>query len=72
MNPRMKRARQIMESEGHTSQVFRGLKKLDTPIIDRMNVYYNYTRPHGSLKVRTPDEAPMIEVDGKNRCLTLI
>jgi hypothetical protein len=28
-------------------KVFRGLKKMDTPILDGMKVYYNYTKKHG-------------------------
>ena len=30
-------------------KVFRGLKKFDTPIIDGMKTYYNYTKPHSGL-----------------------
>ena len=53
-------------------KVFRGLKKLDTPIIDGMKAYYNFTKKHGSLKGKTPAEQAMIEVDGKNKWITLI
>ena len=48
-------------------KVFRGLKKIDTPIIDGMKTYYNFTKKHGALKGKTPAESAMIEVDGKNR-----
>ena len=34
-------------------KVFRGLKKFDTPLIDRRKVYYNFTKKHGSLKDKT-------------------
>ena len=30
-------------------KVYRGLKKMDTPIIDDMRVYYNFTKKHGGL-----------------------
>ena len=35
-------------------KVFRGLKKMDTAIIDGMRVYYNFTKKHGALKGKTP------------------
>ena len=53
-------------------KVFRGLKKLDTPLIDGLKAYYNFTKKHGSLKGRTPAEEALIEVDGKNKWITLI
>ena len=53
-------------------KVFRGLKKIDTPIIDGMKTYYNFTKKHGALKGKTPAEQAMIKVDGKNKWITLI
>ena len=53
-------------------KVFRGLKKFDTSLIDGMKAYYNFTKKHGSLKGKTPVEQVMIEVDGKNKWITLI
>ena len=53
-------------------KVFRGLKKFDTPLIDGLKAYYNFTKKHGSLKGRTPAEEALIEVDGKNKWITLI
>ena len=53
-------------------KVFRGLKKMDTPILDGMRVYYNFTKKHGALKGRTPAQASMIEVDGANKWKTII
>ena len=53
-------------------KVFRGLKKKDTPILDGMKVYYNFTKKHGALKGMTPSESAMIKVDGKNRWKTII
>lgn len=53
-------------------KVFRGLKKFDTPLIDGMKAYYNFTKKHGSLRGKTPAEEDMIEVDGKNKWITLI
>ena len=48
-------------------KVFRGPKKFDTPIITGMQAYYNYTKKHGSLKGKTPAEAALIKVDGRNK-----
>ena len=53
-------------------KVFRGLKKMNTPIIEGMRVYYNFTKKHGSLKGQTPAERALIKVDGKNKWKTII
>ena len=53
-------------------KVFRGLKKFDTPLIDGLKAYYNFTKKHGSLNGKTPAEQALIEVDGKNKWITLI
>ena len=53
-------------------KVFRGLKKMDTPILDGMRVYYNFTKKHGSLNDKTPAEIALINVDGKNKWRTII
>ncbi len=53
-------------------KVFRGLKKMDTAILDGMRVYYNYTKKHSALKGKTPAEASLIEVDGVNKWKTII
>jgi len=53
-------------------KVFRGLKKMDTPIIEGMRVYYNFTKKHGALKGRTPSQEALIEIDGFNKWKTII
>ena len=53
-------------------KVFRGLKKMDTPVLDGMRVYYNFTKKHGALEGKTPAEVSLIEVDGKNKWKTII
>lgn len=53
-------------------KVFRGLKKMDTPILDGLKAYYNFTKKHGALKGKTPSESALIEVDGKNKWKTII
>ena len=34
-------------------KVFRDLKRFDTPLIDGLKAYYNFTKKRGSLKGRT-------------------
>ena len=53
-------------------KVFRGLKRMDTEILNGMRVYYNFTKKHGSLKGKTPAEEAKITVDGKNKWKTII
>ncbi len=48
----------------------RGLKKVDTPIIDGERIYYNYIRPNQGLKGRTPAEKIGIDLNlGNNKGL---
>lgn len=35
-------------------KVFRDLKKIDTPIIDGMTTYYNFTKKHECIKGQNP------------------
>ena len=53
-------------------KVFRGLKKMDTPIIEGMRTYYNHTRKHIGLGGITPGEASGILIDGRDKWLPLI
>ena len=53
-------------------KVFRGLKRIDTPIIPGMKAYYNFAKKHSGIAGMTPAEASLIEVDGKNKWFTLI
>ena len=53
-------------------KVFRGLKKMDTPVLDGMRVYYNFTKKHGALKGETPVQASKIEVEDANKWKTII
>ena len=59
---------EIMDRE----KIFRDLKRFDAPLIDGLKVYYNFTKKYGSLKDKTPAEQATIEVDGKNKWITLI
>ena len=53
-------------------KVFRGLKKIDTAVLDGMRAYYNFTKKHGALNGMTPVQASLIEADGKNKWKTII
>jgi transposase-like protein len=54
-------------------KVMRGLKTTETPIIPMENIYYNFIRPHLSLKGKTPaEEAKIVKCLERNRWLELI
>lgn len=53
-------------------KTMRGLKKKDTPILQGMQVYHNYIRPHEGLNGKTPAEACGIILRGNDKWMTLI
>ena len=53
-------------------RVMRSLKTEDSPILNGMQIFHNYVRPHEGLDGRTPSEMAGIEVQGENRWMTLI
>jgi putative transposase len=53
-------------------KTMRGLKKKDTPILQGMQIFHNYIRPHEGLGGKTPSEACGIEIKGENKWITLI
>jgi putative transposase len=53
-------------------KTMRGLKRRRTPILQGMQIYHNYIRPHEALNGKTPAEACGIKIEGKNKWLTLI
>ncbi len=53
-------------------RVMRSLKTEDSPILNGMQIFHNYVRPHEGLDGRTPSELAGIQVNGENRWLTLI
>ena len=50
----------------------RGLKIMDTPILDGYQIFHNYIRPHMSLEGKTPSEVAGIKIEGKNKWITII
>jgi putative transposase len=53
-------------------RVMRSLKTEDSPILNGMQIFHNYVRPHEGLDGHTPSEMAGIEVQGENRWMTLI
>ena len=53
-------------------KTMRGLKIKETPILQGMQIFHNYIRPHEGLDGRTPAEACGIEIQGDNKWITLI
>jgi transposase-like protein/predicted RNA-binding Zn-ribbon protein involved in translation (DUF1610 family) len=53
-------------------KTMRGLKKKDTAILQGMQIFHNYVRPHEALNGKTPAEACGIVVEGENKWMTLI
>jgi len=53
-------------------KVMRGLKTKDTPILAGYQIFHNYIRPHEALDGKTPSEACGIQIEGKNKWITLI
>ncbi len=53
-------------------KTMRGLKRKRTPVLTGYQLYHNFLRPHESLNGKTPSEACGIEIQGKNKWITLI
>lgn len=54
-------------------KVMRGLKKDESPIIEGMEIYHNFIRPHMGLPNKiTPAEAAGIKIEGNNKWITII
>jgi putative transposase len=53
-------------------KTMRGLKTKETPILSGYQIFHNYIRPHEALGGKTPAEACGIQIEGKNKWITLI
>ena len=54
-------------------KTMRSLKKVDTPILKRLQIYHNYIRKHQGLQEKkTPAEKCGIEMEGDNKWLTML
>ena len=58
----------------HREKVIRGLKREDSTILDGLQIYHNFIRPHPGLAdpTMTPAEATGIRVEDNDKILTLI
>ncbi|HXQ93497.1 MAG TPA: integrase core domain-containing protein, partial [Nitrososphaerales archaeon] len=53
-------------------RTMRGLKNVNTPILQGYQIFHNYIRPHEALNGNTPSEACGVKVEGLNKWMTLI
>lgn len=53
-------------------KVMRGLKIKETPVLQGMQIYHNFIKPHEGLAGKTPAEACGIELKGEDKWKTLI
>jgi hypothetical protein len=53
-------------------RVMRTLERGDSPILEGMQIFHNYIRPHMALQGKTPAEVAGIKVEGDNKWITLI
>ena len=53
-------------------KVVRGIKKVDSVIIDGYQLYHNYLRPHSSLNNDTPASRAGVIIKGDNKWITII
>jgi putative transposase len=53
-------------------KIMRDLKREDSPIIDGLQIFQNYFRPHEGLNGKTPAEAAGIKIEGENPWITVI
>jgi transposase-like protein len=53
-------------------RVMRSLKTEDSPILNGMQIFHNYVRPHEALGGKTPAQMAGVAVEGENKWQTLI
>jgi transposase-like protein len=53
-------------------KTMRGLKKMDSPLIEGYRIFHNYVRPHEGLEGQTPADKAGIKIGGTNKWITLI
>ncbi len=53
-------------------KTMRGLKTVKTDVFSGMQIYHNFIRPHEALDGQTPASACGIQIEGKNKWITLI
>ncbi len=69
-NNRMERLNGIIRDR---EVAYRGIKKMNSPLFDGFQTFYNFSKKHGGLGGDvTPSEAALIKVDGDNKWKTII
>jgi putative transposase len=53
-------------------KVMRGLKRVNTSVLSRYQIYHNYMRPHEGIANMTPAEKCGIKIEGDNKWMTII
>jgi hypothetical protein len=53
-------------------KVMRGVKKMDSIVLDGYQLYHNYFREHEGLNGKTPAEIAGIKIEGPNKWITII
>ncbi len=51
---------------------YRGIKKMDSPLFDGFQIFYNFSKKHGGIGKKTPAEMAGIIVDGSNKWKIII
>ncbi len=51
---------------------YRGIKKMNSPLFNGFQAFYNFSKKHGGIDKKTPAEKAGILVDGDNKWKTLI
>lgn len=69
MNNKMER---LNEEIRDREKVVRGIKKIDSVLIDGYQMYHNYLRPHMALDGMTPADKCGIKIEGNNKWMTII
>jgi hypothetical protein len=53
-------------------KVQRGWKSKKSQITEGQRIHYNFVKPHMALNGKTPAEASEVEIDGRNKWMTLL
>ena len=68
-NNRMERLNGIIRDR---EVAYRGIKKMNSPLFDGFQTFYNFSKKHGGIGKKTPAELAGILVDGNNKWKTII
>jgi hypothetical protein len=66
------RVERLNDTLRERTKVSRGWKTGKTPIAEGQRIHYNFVKPHMALDGKTPAEVSGMNIEGKNKWLTLI